>query len=205
MTRPAEYVDWDILDTHSTRPADPLKDGGYATNDIPTSAELNWVLQQLSAWTAYLDDQLFANVRTRSIPLNLFSTGGVWASTAFGYIGSSGAASPGGQILIPFDVGDIISGIGFIGRGGVGPLTITNSVFVVTTVAATSPPILTPILSADVFTDSAGSPVGSNWVAYEKTFAPHTMAAGEGLMWQFDPSGSGMRIANAFVLVSRAP
>ena len=55
MSRPTEFVDWDINNVNSTRPDDSIKDNGYADNDIPDAGDINWIFQFLSAWIKYLD------------------------------------------------------------------------------------------------------------------------------------------------------
>lgn len=55
MTRPATYPDWDTNGTNTSTPTSGHKSDGYATNEIPTSAELNGQLNLIGSWIRFQD------------------------------------------------------------------------------------------------------------------------------------------------------
>jgi len=62
MTKPTQNLTWDSNGTNLTTPRSGWRSDGFATNDIPTSGEDNYLRKGYAAWQAYLDAQNDTNV-----------------------------------------------------------------------------------------------------------------------------------------------
>lgn len=58
MTKPTSYAQWDSNSTNLSAPTGGHKTDGWATNEIPTAAEMNGWQKLVADWTQYVNDTL---------------------------------------------------------------------------------------------------------------------------------------------------
>src|SRR6185295_3923351 len=62
MAKPTHIPTWDTDLTNATEPTSGLKSDGYATDDVPTSANINWLFAYIYLWLKWIDDGIWTAV-----------------------------------------------------------------------------------------------------------------------------------------------
>jgi hypothetical protein len=106
MAQPSKTPDWNTALTNNVEPLAGRKSSGFATNDIPTSGELNWWMNTVYQWCNYLKG-LVAGTETWNKLVAVAATAGA-AITGTGNGSGSGVVGTGGAT----------NGIGVAGTGG---------------------------------------------------------------------------------------
>lgn len=86
MAKPAELPEWDTDQTNATEPTSDRKADGWATNDIPTSGNLNWLFLWIYRWIKWIYDGVWEaiSLAVESLTVSTSFTAGAFQLTADG-------------------------------------------------------------------------------------------------------------------------